>query len=80
MFYDKNATKLKSMEVVANPVHVVLMNFSPSRRHWSLGDGLTLLGFIPLTMERCEDNRDSETVRPKSLTYWLTITNEVDLD
>jgi len=47
LYSDKTAMTLKSNAMVAYPVHLVLLNASPSFRRWLIDNGHTLLGFLP---------------------------------
>lgn len=48
LFYDKKVTTLKSMEIMVYSVCAIILNVSNRRRQRLIGDGYTLVGFLPV--------------------------------
>lgn len=80
VFYDRTRTTLKCIRLLACAVNAVLMNLSLTCRRWLVENGLILLGFLTVAMERCEHGGDSQDVGQRPSTWWATGTNEIDLE
>lgn len=84
MYTDKTAPKLKANATVTYPVHVTLLNFTNEFRRYSIDDGHTLTGLLPLSTAAqidCaagEEDEIKDFCKVVSLSDKLSSTNDKD--
>lgn len=77
LFSDKTATTLKSSAVVVYTVHVVLVSSSAVYWWWFVENGLTLVEFFPMKIEKCKESELCGEGMGDSANYWFTTMEEV---